>query len=80
MTGVLGAFLHGDVLVRALYDDQVRLRQTADTQADRNTDAVIRLTSAVDKLTAVSEQRDRMFEKTLDGISADLREGAGGGR
>ncbi len=81
MTGILGAFLRGDVLVRSLYDDQVRMRQTADTQVERNTDAVVRLTSVVDKLAAVSQERDRVFERTLDGISDDLHGGGpGGGR
>ncbi len=79
MTGFLGAFLRGDVLVRALYDDQVRMRQTADTQVERNTDALVRLTGVVDKMAAVSETRDDAFQRTLDGISASLREGAGGG-
>ena len=78
MTGILGAFLRGDVLVRALYDEQVRMRQTADTQVERNTDAVVRLTSVVDKLAAVSQERDRVFERALDGISDDLRESTGG--
>ncbi len=68
------------MLVRALYDDQMRMRQTADTQVERNTDALVRLTSVVDKLAAVSQERDRVFERTLDGIGDVLRGGLSGGR
>lgn len=83
MGGVLTAFLRGDLIVRSLYDDQIRLRQSADTQVERNTDAVVRLVSSLDKLAAVSQERDRVFEKALDGLSDDLRTttgGPGGGR
>jgi hypothetical protein len=69
---VIGLLIHGDLVIRSLYDAMERRAQQAETQADRNTDAVEHLTGVVEKLAAVSDERDRAFERMLTSINAGV--------
>jgi hypothetical protein len=78
---VLTALLRGDLVVRSLYDDQVRRADTSDTQADRNTEAVARMTGVIERLTAVIEERDKTIVSALDEVRRNTAPtgGRGGG-
>jgi ABC-type transporter Mla subunit MlaD len=65
----MGLLIHGDLIVRSLYDAMERRAQQAETQAERNTDAVERLTGVVEKLAAVSDERDRALDRALNEIN-----------